>query len=78
MIQSHEALAKLLQVCDGAIQLDGIGFSKCDAKFARSLIDWFNKVRFFTPTQKQSLKKLLYKYRKQLSAKGVEQDAIQW
>jgi hypothetical protein len=78
MIQPHEALARLLQVCDGAQHIDNIGFSKFDAKYARSLIDWFDKTRFFTPPQKQALKKLLYKYRKQLSKQGIEQDAIQW
>jgi len=44
-----------------------VGFSAFDAEFAGSLVEWHRKGRSFSRKQEASLRKMLKKYRKQLT-----------
>jgi SWI/SNF-related matrix-associated actin-dependent regulator 1 of chromatin subfamily A len=59
----HEALRRLAARCDGAQAADGQGFNRYDAQIGKSLAAQHE----LTPRQAALGKKIIYKYRKQLS-----------
>jgi hypothetical protein len=61
------------QAAEETIMKNKRGFNMHDAKFAASLIETFRNHRNFTPKQCEALKKLLIRYRRQLTeiANGV-------
>jgi hypothetical protein len=61
------ALRFLSERCDGAYQVDGMGFNKLDSPFGKKLASLF----MLTPKQAYAGQKLVRKYRGQLSAQLV-------
>ena len=70
------ATEKLLSVCDGANELDGMGFNRNDTIFARSVYAQFQQKGSLSPKQLKCLKKSLLKYKGQLIAMGLDYDAL--
>lgn len=70
----RNALERLLSVCDGAVDDDGMGFNGFDSGFARDL----NSKRDWTYKQEKAAYKMLRKYRKQLSSFGIDYDNLKF
>jgi len=71
-----KATESLLQVCDGAIMIDGAGFNKTDSDFARSLYHQYETYGRLSYKQWICLKKLLLKYKSQLMSFGIDYDEL--
>lgn len=72
MASLNECVKALLAHCDGAVNLDGRGFNKFDAQFARDLdaaLEW-------TPRQSRAAWLMLRKYSAQLTRQGIDYAAI--
>jgi len=67
-----QAATSLAQVCDGAHELDGMGYNGCDSPVAKSILKSANP----TVRQIRALWNILRKYRKQLSGHGFEYDLL--
>lgn len=78
MSQDHptlrDALAALAGRCDWANARDGAGYSAADAAIGHSLAD--RDERYWSPKQQEVARKLVVKYRGQLSSYGFDVDGL--
>jgi len=72
MVTVKNALKEMLEDCDGASTQDKVGFNKFDSQIVRSI---FNQDAW-TFKQEQLVLKILKKYHKQLSRKGISYDEL--
>ena len=70
----HTAVVALSQNCDGAATLDGVGFNGVDAPFGHSIAH--RPLDKWTPKMARAAYQMIRKYRKQLSAHGINYDAM--
>ena len=63
IVEIHEKLRRLAMMCDGALSVDGAGFNKCDTYIGKSLAARPS----LTPKQAALGRRLVHKYRRQLS-----------
>lgn len=73
MATIRNAIHALLFVCDGAKQTDGQGFNRLDGGFARSL----SGQNEWTDAQQAVARKMLKKYRGQLSGFGIDWEVLE-
>lgn len=69
-----QAAQSLLQVCDGAYKLDGVGFNKLDSFFVRDILRNGENISI---KQEAALYRTLRKYRKQLQSHQIDYDQME-
>ena len=69
-----EAISAINRRCDGASSADGQGFNGTDAKFGKALAQ--TPPEAWSPAVQRQAWELLRKYRKQLTAEGIDYEAI--
>ena len=68
----RQAISRMDAACDGAVDLDGMGFNGVDSPFGKKLA----RMPVWTPRQARAAWKMLRKYTGQLAAYGIEYAAI--
>lgn len=67
IVSIHDALRRLAGVCDGALKLDGCGYSGVDSRIGHSLA----AARALSPAQAALGKRIITKYRRQLGDESL-------
>lgn len=68
----QEAVRYLAARCDGAVEIDGVGFNKIDAGFGRSLA----QQQYWTEKQLDAAIKMARKYKNQLAKAGFDVEVL--
>jgi len=77
MDQIAAALLYLDSVCDGAVELDAVGFNAYDSDFGKSLAARVRAGQTLTENQQRAALRMLAKYAAQLKSRGIELPALE-